>query len=109
MDGGDGLFQILCAAHTSGVDEILVSRWAVGGESSATLFREMINALPEKSLTDSWRVAREVLRVTELNPADEPLLTKAEHRLQDLKGKEPLFWSGYLLSAPHFREDPVVP
>jgi len=35
-----------------------------------------------------------------LNPSDEPLLTQAEHSLKGLTGKEPLFWAGYLLSAP---------
>lgn len=108
MGNGDPVFRVLCAAHTAGVKEILISRWAVGGESSATLLREMIAALPEQSLSDAWSAAREVLRKTDLNPMDEPLLTKGEHGLKGLTGKEPLFWSGYLLSAPHIAAEPPV-
>ena len=109
MAVGDELFRTLCAIHSSGVQEVLVSRWAVGGQSSAILARELIKALPDYSLSDAWRAAREVLQGSDLEPEDEPLLTKAEHGLKGLTGTEPLFWSGYLLSAPAFEKEKPNP
>ncbi|MDA9777346.1 hypothetical protein N9D38_02820 [Rubripirellula sp.] len=100
MGSGDGLFRVLCAAHCAGTQEVLVSRWAVGGESSAVMLKEIMGTLPMNSLTDSWNASRDALWTTDLNPSDEPLLTQAEHSLKGLTGKEPLFWAGYLLSAP---------
>ena len=100
LSDGDELFRTLCALHCSGTKEVLVSRWAVGGESTAIALREMIGAEAERSLAETWQEAREVIRQSDLNPEKEPLLTKAEHSLKGLTGKEPLFWAGYLLSAP---------
>jgi hypothetical protein len=78
----------------------MVSRWAVGGESSAIALRELVQELPFTGMQAAWTRARSVLRRSELNPAGEPLLMKAEHGLEGLTGDQPLFWAGYLLSSP---------
>lgn len=101
MGSGDELFTTLCALHCSGVRSVLVSRWAVGGESSAIALRELVQELPFTGINAAWHRAREVLRRSELNPAGEPLLMKAEHDIQGLSGDQPLFWSGYLVSSPN--------
>ena len=106
MGNGTELFHTLCALHCSGVGEAVLSRWAVGGESSAALLRELLGGLPGNSLSQAWGSARKQLRERDLDPTKEPLLTKAEHNLKELTGEEPLFWSGYLLSAPN--RDPVA-
>lgn len=106
LGDGDELFRTLCSLHCSGTKEVLVSRWAVGGESTAIALRELIGADAEKPLSETWPDAREAIRQSDLDPEKEPLLTKAEHSLKGLTGKEPLFWSGYLLSAPC---SPVTP
>ncbi|WP_372716900.1 hypothetical protein [Novipirellula sp.] len=99
---GDGreLFMTLCALHVAGVDDVLISRWAVGGESSAIVLREFSQELPFSGMVDAWRRARMVLRRTDLDPLTEPLLAHADKDLENVTGEEPLFWSGYLLSSP---------
>ncbi len=101
MGTGDEIFTTLCALHASGVRSVLISRWAVGGESSAIALRELVQELPFTGMNASWARARSVLRRSELNPAGEPLLMKAEHDVEGLTGDQPLFWSGYLISAPN--------
>jgi hypothetical protein len=101
MGTGDELFMSLCALHTAGVRSILLSRWAVGGESSALALREFLQELPFTGMNASWARARSVLRRSELNPAGEPLLTKSEYEIEGLTGDQPLFWSGYLVSSPN--------
>jgi len=100
MGTGDEVFTTLCALHAAGVRSVLLSRWAVGGESTATAIRELVQELPFDGMNAAWARARAVLRSTELNPAAEPLLMKAEHKLEGLTGDQPLFWAGYLLSSP---------
>ncbi len=100
MGNGDELFMTLCALNAAGVENILLSRWAVGGESTAVLLRELLQELPFVGMNESWRRARMLLRRSELDPEAEPLLTKADHKVEGLTGDRPLFWSGYLVSAP---------
>jgi hypothetical protein len=100
MGGGEELFMTICALKAAGVENILLSRWAVGGESTAVLLRELLQELPFAGLNDSWRRARMVLRRSELDPEAEPLLSKADRQREGLTGDQPLFWSGYLVSAP---------
>ena len=101
MGSGEEIFTTLCALHAAGVRSVLISRWAVGGESSAIALRELLQELPFTGMNAAWARARSVLRRSELNPAGEPLLIKAEHALEGLNGDQPLFWSGYLVSSPN--------
>lgn len=104
MGTGDELFTALCGLYASGVRSVLLSRWAVGGESSAIALRELVQELPFIGLGSAWNRARMVLRRSELDPAAEPLLIQSEHDMEGLTGDQPLFWSGYLMSAPHLPE-----
>ncbi len=108
---GDGrdLFMVLCALHTAGVRDVLISRWAVGGESTAIALREFSQELPFSGMVDAWGRARMVLRRTDLDPQTEPLLTHADKDLERVTGEEPLFWAGYLLSSPLADEAPAKP
>ena len=101
MGTGDEMFMTLCALNSAGVRSVLISRWAVGGESSAIALRELLQEVPFTGLLGAWQRARMVLRQSELDPSAEPLLKQSEHDREGLSGNEPLFWSGYLVSAPH--------
>jgi hypothetical protein len=109
MGSGEEIFMTLCALHVSGVRSVLLSRWAVGGESSAIALRELVQELPFAGLNSSWARARSVLRQSELNPESEPLLIKSEHARQGLTGDQPLFWAGYLLSSPPQPQAEIAP
>ena len=100
MGDGNEIFNTLCALNVSGVRNVLISRWAVGGESTAIVLREFLQELPFTGMNEAWKRAQMVLRGTELDPAGEPLLIQAEHEREGLTGDQPLFWSGYLISSP---------
>ena len=100
MGDGSEIFHTITALNIAGVRNVLLSRWAVGGNSTAIVLKEFLQELPFIGMDEAWRRALLVLKGTELDPAGEPLLTQAEHERENLTGKQPLFWSGYLLSAP---------
>lgn len=100
LGGGDEIFLALCGLQAAGVRDVMLSRWAVGGQSTALVMRELLQELPFTGMPAAWQRARTILRDTELDPAAEPLLTQAEHKIQGLTGDEPLFWAGYLLASP---------
>ena len=101
MGNGDELFMTLCALNSAGVRSVMLSRWAVGGESSALALRELLQELPFTGMNASWNRARMILRRSELDPSAEPLLTKAEYDREGVTGNEPLFWAGYMVSSPN--------
>jgi CHAT domain len=97
---GSEIFKMLCSLRAAGVRSVMLSRWAVGGESTAGLIAEYVQELPMVGMSDAWSRSRDVLRRSDLDPVAEPLLTKTEHTREDLNGDQPLFWAGYLISTP---------
>ena len=99
---GDGneVFMTVCALQSAGVRSVLLSRWIVGGQSTAIALREFVQELPFTGMLKSWDRAKKILRQTELDPMAEPLLTQAEHDREGLTGDQPFFWAGYLIAAP---------
>ncbi len=106
MGNGDEIFMTLCGLNAAGVRSVLLSRWAVGGESTAIALREFVQELPFAGMNKSWQRAVKVLRRTELDPAGEPLLTQADHKAEGLTGDQPLFWAGYMVSSPPHPSQP---
>ncbi|MGV3485991.1 MAG: CHAT domain-containing protein [Planctomycetaceae bacterium] len=99
---GDGreLFLTLTGLHCSGVRDIVVSRWPVGGESTAILTKEFLQELPFEGVPQAWRRAVQSLRQSPLRPAGEPLLNAKDQERLELTGDHPLFWAGYLVDSP---------
>lgn len=97
---GRELFMTLTALHLAGVRDIVISRWPVGGESTAILTREFLQELPFEGLEPSWRRALRTLRGAELDPLQEPLLSGLNVKVAEASGNLPLFWAGYLISSP---------
>lgn len=99
---GDGreLFLTLTAMHCAGVRDIVISRWAVGGESTAILAQEFLQELPFEGFQPAWQRAVQALRKAPLRPAGEPLLGTKDQSREELTGDHPLFWAGYMIDAP---------
>lgn len=97
---GRELFMTIAALQCAGVQDVLLSRWIVGGESTALALREYVQEAAFLGPKESWRRAREILKRTELDPAAEPTLMKSEHDREGLSGNEPFFWAGYLFASP---------
>lgn len=100
VGNGNELFQVLCGLHAAGARDVLLSRWAVGGESSAMLLGEFLQELPAAGMTDAWTRSKKIFRDQPIDPTTEPLITKGEQDREGLTGNEPLFYSGYLTSTP---------
>jgi hypothetical protein len=100
MGSGEEIFTTICGLHAAGVRDVMLSRWAVGGQSTAVAMRELLQELPFAGMVDAWHRARGLLMQSELDPAAEPLLMQSEHRRQGLTGRQPLFWAGYLVASP---------
>jgi hypothetical protein len=97
---GHELLHTIAALQYSGVRDVVISRWAVGGESTALLLREYIQELPFMGPSAAFRRAVTVLRRNELSPAREPTLSGSDMDRETLTGDQPLFWSSYLHAAP---------
>lgn len=100
LGNGGELFTTLASLRCSGVQEVLVSRWQVGGESTHDLMSELLQELPFTALRPAWQRSVELLRRRLLDPQTEPLLIGKDAQLEQIQGEHPLFWSGYLLDAP---------
>lgn len=105
---GEELFLLTCGLQVAGVRDALVSRWAVGGEATQIAMKELSQELPYEGMIASWKRAKAMLRKSELDPAAQPLLTKADQEREGLTGEEPLFWAGYLVISP-LATDPPQP
>jgi len=99
---GDGqeIFLTLTALHCAGVRDIVMSRWAVGGESTSSLAKEFLQELPFEGIQSSWQRAVQALQAQTLNPKGEVLLGTKDLQREEVSGDHPLFWSGYLIDSP---------
>ncbi len=100
LGNGRELFVTLCGLQAAGVRDVFISRWAVGGQSTASLMRELIQELPFTGMSEAWHRSRDLLRQGEIDPATEPLLSKSEQKREGITGNQPLFWAGYLFASP---------
>ena len=97
--GGNGneLFMLSTALYAMGSQQFVISRWPVGGQSTATLLREAIGELGNAPLRDVWQRAVNRLRTQQVDPDLEPLLSSGDRQQPNLTGDQPLFWSGYMV------------
>ncbi|WP_168566733.1 CHAT domain-containing protein [Crateriforma spongiae] len=110
LGGGDELFMTITALQAAGVRDVMITRWAVGGQSTATALSELLPEIPFLGLVGAWQRAKSVLKETELDPAAEPLIPQSEHKREGVTGGQPLFWAGYLLASPtSLQPPPSVP
>jgi len=100
LGSGREIFMTLTALQCAGVRDIVISRWPVGGESTAVLAKEFLQELPFEGVEPAWRRCVQTLRRTTLAPEAEPLLGTKDQQREELLGDHPLFWSGYLLVSP---------
>ncbi len=98
---GDGseLFMAVMTLHVSGVRDVLLSRWAIGGQSTTIAMRELLQELPHIGMQAAWNRALLLLQQAELDPENEPLLGNADKDAAMLTGEPPLFWASYLMST----------
>jgi CHAT domain-containing protein len=92
---GDEIFLSVCGLMASGSRTVLLSRWRVGGQSTANLMREFVQELPHEPAAAAWRRSVQLCSENLLDPAAEGRLKGSG--TDGLKADHPFFWSGYLL------------
>lgn len=97
LGNGDELMRLMTAFHCSGVDNIVISRWPVGGESTAILFNEFLSELAFTDASAAWTRAQRITRQSRTDPATEPLLNGA--LASPIDQPPPSLWAGYLIDA----------
>ena len=97
---GQEILLTIAVLNYSGVRDVILSRWAVGGESTALLLREYAQELPFLGPSGALARAENVLRRSEISPLGEPTLSGADQERETLTGNEPFFWSSYLHTTP---------
>jgi hypothetical protein len=94
---GEDMFALVCGLHAAGCPAVLLSRWPVGGESTAELLQAMLKEVPHTRPSQAWQYAVLSLMKKELDPRGEPILSVGDQGAVPVPGSQPLFWSGYLL------------
>jgi tetratricopeptide (TPR) repeat protein len=94
---GDEIFLSLCGMMASGSRTVLLSRWRVGGQTTANLMREFVQELPHEPAAVAWRRSVQLCNENLIDPAAEGRL-KPSQAADGLKADHPFFWSGYLLA-----------
>ena len=102
---GTDLFMVTCGLHAAGVKNILISRWPVGGASTASLMMEHLGDVPFSNPSDSWQRSLVLLRGQELDPTLEPILSKGDAEKGVITGDHPLFWSGYMMFGAELQKE----
>jgi hypothetical protein len=93
---GDEVFLAVCGLMASGSRTMLLSRWRVGGRTTADFVREFTQELPHSPPAEAHRRSLTLLRGTALDPREEGRL-RAPAALEEFKPDHPFFWAGYML------------
>ncbi|MCC7338908.1 MAG: CHAT domain-containing protein [Pirellulaceae bacterium] len=94
---GDELFLPICALLYSGTKHACLSRWPVGGTSTATLLQRQLEELQSESPSAALRRAVLALWPEQFVSAEEPSMLPVSRNTPTLiSGSHPLLWSGYM-------------
>jgi hypothetical protein len=109
---GEEMFLTICGMMASGSRSMLLSRWRVGGKSTADFVREYTQELPHLPAAEAHRRAVTLVRGTKTDPREEPRL-RAPNTLEEFTPEHPFFWAGYMLVdssayAPRPKKEPAA-
>lgn len=93
---GDEMFLSICGLMASGSRSMLLSRWRVGGKTTADFVREYAQELPHSAPAEAQRRSITLLRGTAIDPREEGRL-RVPPTLDEFKPEHPFFWAGYML------------
>ncbi len=94
---GDEIFLPICALLYSGTKHACLSRWPVGGASTATLLQRQLEELQSETPSAALRRAVLALWPEQFVSAEEPSMLPFNRETPTLvSGSHPLLWSGYM-------------
>jgi hypothetical protein len=92
---GNHYRKLLFSLIAQGTQNIVISRWHVGGESSMILVENLSDYSRTGALSEAWQRSVANLWVEELNPSNERMQPKRSTS-DRIPGVLPLYWSGYM-------------
>lgn len=97
LGSGNELFLPACGMLLSGTRSAMLSRWPVGGKSTAAILERYLEDSQSESASTALRRAVLSLWTEDFLIADEPSLLPAGKEAAALcSGQHPLLWSGYM-------------
>ncbi|HUP77119.1 MAG TPA: CHAT domain-containing protein [Pirellula sp.] len=95
---GDEWLRLTLPLIAQGTSHITVSRWPVGGESTATLIRSFQENQEDLSVSESWQRSVLTLWEEQFEQRNEPIFKGAPFSSPEntVSGSHPLLWSGYI-------------
>jgi tetratricopeptide (TPR) repeat protein len=103
---GDELFRPICSLLLSGTKHACLSRWPVGGASTAALLQRQLEELQSEAPSAALRRSVLALWPEQFSSADEPALLPPRKETPPLvNGSHPLLWSGYMAVGDYQVDD----
>jgi len=95
---GDEWLRLMLPLIAQGTRQLTISRWPVGGESTAMLMRSFQQNQEDLSVSESWRRSVLTLWEEQFEQRKEPLFKGAPlvNPENMVSGSHPLLWSGYI-------------
>lgn len=95
---GDEWLRLTLPLIAQGTRQLTISRWPVGGESTAALMRSFQENQEDLSVSESWRRSVLTLWEEQFEQRKEPLFKGAPMVNSEnmVSGRHPLLWSGYI-------------
>ena len=95
---GDEWLRLTLPLIAQGTRQITISRWPVGGESTATLIRSFQENQEDLSVSESWQRSVLTLWEEQFEQRNEPVFKGAPFSSPEntVSGSHPLLWSGYI-------------
>jgi hypothetical protein len=93
---GDAWRKLILSLAAQGTEQMMISRWSVGGESAAILVEALRDYGGSVAWSEAWQRAVANLWAEELGGGREVTLAKDADSSSTISGELPLYWSGYL-------------
>jgi hypothetical protein len=94
---GDAWRKLILSLAAQGTEQMVISRWSVGGESSAILAESLRDYGSSVAWSEAWQRAVASLWAEELGSGREVTIPKDAEPLSTISGELPLYWSSYIL------------
>ena len=94
--GGAEFFMPVLFFESQGGENLLISRWRVGGDSAYRLSESFLKNTERKPAPEAWKETLEQFMDGPLNLKEEPRFRGTPPK-EPIPGEHPFFWSGYML------------
>ena len=94
---GDAWRKLILSLAAQGTEQMIISRWSVGGESAAILAEALRDYGGSVVWSEAWQRAVANLWAEELGGGREVTIAKDADSSSFISGELPLYWSGYVM------------